>query len=52
MHFIATHWKELLGVLVVVVEQILPMLPIKANSTTQLVINAAKEVLPKKEAQK
>lgn len=38
----------IVGAVIVVVENVLPHLPIKANSTVQLIINVAKAILGKK----
>ena len=39
---------ELTGLLIIVLENILPHLPVKANSTVQVIINVAKAILGKK----
>lgn len=39
---------EILGVVLIIAENILPHLPTKANSVTQLVINILKTVLARK----
>lgn len=36
------------GAVIIIIENVLPHLPIKANSTLQLIINLAKAVLGKK----
>jgi hypothetical protein len=38
----------IIGAVVIIVENILPHLPIKANSTLQVILNIVKSLLPKK----
>ena len=49
MDYVKTHPLEILGLAVLVVEQVLPHLPIKANSTVQVIINVAKAIIGKKD---
>lgn len=50
MNWFTEHraYAEILGAVVLLVEQILPHLPMKANSTVQLVLDIATALLPKK----
>lgn len=47
MNWVIHNWAALVGVAVFILENILPHLPVKANSTVQLVLGVAKLLLPK-----
>lgn len=42
------NWLLIIGAVVIIVENVLPHLPIKANSTVQLVLNIVKSLVSKK----
>lgn len=42
------HTIAIAGAVIIILEQILPILPIKASSTVQLIINMAKAIFGKK----
>lgn len=42
------HSVAIAGAVIIIVENVLPHLPIKANSTVQVIINLAKMILGKK----
>lgn len=48
MNWIAHHWADLAGTAIIILENVLPYTPLKANSTVQLVIGRVKLVLPKR----
>lgn len=52
MKWVTDHWQLVVGGLVIVLEQVLPHLPVKANSTVQLVLDVAKSLLPKANGEK
>ncbi len=47
MNWITENWVTLAGAAVIVLENILPHTPMKANSTVQLVLGLVKMLLPK-----
>ena len=51
MNYLQQHQNvvEIAGAIIICIEQILPHLPIKADSTVQLIINIAKTIFAKKE---
>lgn len=42
------NWLLIAGAIVIIIENVLPHLPIKANSTAQMILNIVKSLVSKK----
>jgi hypothetical protein len=47
IEFLVAHWYVILGIVVIILENILPYLPTKANCSVQAIVSICKKILSK-----